>query len=172
MYARIARVAAVVAVPLLLILLLAPRTRQHRITLNAYFTNAMGLRAGAPVRLAAVDIGSVKSVQAIPERKQFTAEVVMTLDRPSALRIPNDSIANLETAGVLGETYVDINATSASGPPLADGGTLQTIPVVQMSTQEIVQKLADALVKARSACSSNNGCGGAGAKPTPPTSAP
>lgn len=169
MYLKVAKIAMVVAVPLVLIFFLAPRAQHHRITLKAYFTNGMGLRAGAPVRLAGVDIGSVKSVHAMPELKQFPVKVVIAIDAPYPVRIPSDSTANLETAGVLGETYVDINAAVASGPPISDGGTLKTIPVVQMNTQEFVQKIADAIGRARSACSPNSGCNGAVGKPTPPT---
>lgn len=170
MYLRVAKIAIVVTVPLLLIFFLVPRGRQSPIALNIYFTNAMGLRAGAPVRLAGVDIGSVKSVQAIPELKQFPVKVVIAVSAPYPLRIPNDSTANLETEGVLGETYVDINATAASGPPIANGGTLKSIPVVQMNTRELVQKIADAMGKIRSACSSSSDSGKASAKPTAPTS--
>ena len=169
MYLRVVKIAAIVAVPLMLILVFAPRFGHRRIVLKAYFTNAMGLRTGAPVRLAGVDIGSVKSVQAMPERKQFPVEVVMLVNPPYDLRIPNDSAATLETAGVLGETYVDINAAAASGPPIGNGGTLKTIAVVQMSTQEIVQKIADAIGKVQSSCKPNNGGSGAGAAPGPPS---
>jgi phospholipid/cholesterol/gamma-HCH transport system substrate-binding protein len=33
----------------------------HKITIRSYFDNAGGLREGAPVRLAGVDIGNVKA---------------------------------------------------------------------------------------------------------------
>jgi phospholipid/cholesterol/gamma-HCH transport system substrate-binding protein len=167
---KLARVAVIVAVPLLLVIVFLPRFGHHRTVIKAYFNNAMGLRAGAPVRLAGVDIGTVKSVEAIPELKQLPVEVVMLVGPPYDLRIPNDSTANLETAGVLGETYVDINAAAASGPPLGNGGTLKTIAVVQMSTREIVQKITDAIGRAQSACKPNNNCSGAGAVSGPSNS--
>jgi phospholipid/cholesterol/gamma-HCH transport system substrate-binding protein len=158
---RLVQIAAVIAVPLLLAIVFLPTLGRHRIILKAYFSNAMGLRAGAPVRLAGVDIGSVKSVRAVPELKQFPVEAVLVLSPSYTLQIPNDATASLETEGVLGETYVDIDARSASGPPIGNGGTLRSIPVVQMSTEQIVQKATDAIGRIGSACKPNTDCSGA-----------
>jgi ABC-type transporter Mla subunit MlaD len=47
---------------------------------KAYFTNASGLRDGANVRVAGVDVGSVKSVRVRPELKEEPVEVVMVLN--------------------------------------------------------------------------------------------
>jgi phospholipid/cholesterol/gamma-HCH transport system substrate-binding protein len=40
--------------------------------------------------------------------------------------IRRDSVTSLETAGVLGETYLDIDSLQALGPPARDGDMLQT----------------------------------------------
>jgi ABC-type transporter Mla subunit MlaD len=82
----------------------------HRMVVKTYFANAMGLRAGAPVRFAGVDLGSVKSERAKPEVKNSPVEVVMVFNPPYELKIPNDSTVLLETAVILGETFVDIDA--------------------------------------------------------------
>jgi ABC-type transporter Mla subunit MlaD len=99
---------------------------RHGSEVKAYFQNAQGLRAGAPVRLAGVDIGSVKSIRVRPELREHPAEVIMTLRTSYELRIPNDSVVALAQAGVLGETFPDIDIRNASGPPLQDGGELRT----------------------------------------------
>ena len=39
-----------------------------KITLKSYFDNAEGLRNGAPVRLAGVDIGNVTAVHVVPQQ--------------------------------------------------------------------------------------------------------
>jgi len=57
---RIIRVAAVVVIPLVTILVFAFRPRTHRPTVRAYFTNAMGLRPGAAVRIAGVNVASLR----------------------------------------------------------------------------------------------------------------
>jgi len=48
------------------------------------------------------------------------------------LKIPNDSTASLTTAGIVGETYVQIDAARASGPPLEAEAVLKTIPTTQL----------------------------------------
>ena len=49
--------------------------------------------------------------------KATSAEVIMNLQTPYELKIPNDSTVSLSTAGILGETYAQINISEASGPP-------------------------------------------------------
>jgi hypothetical protein len=90
----------------------------HKLVVKAYFSNAMSLRNGAPVRLAGVDVGSVRSVRARPELKEAPAEVVMVLTPAYELKIPNDSTVSLATTGVLGSTYVEIDVAHASGAPI------------------------------------------------------
>ena len=104
----------------------------------------MGLRAGAPVRFAGVDIGSVKSVRAKPEVKNSPVEVVMVLNPPYELKIPNDSAVSLETAGILGETFVDIDAASATGTPIGPNAVLKAKPTVRFTTEQFIEKLSDA----------------------------
>jgi phospholipid/cholesterol/gamma-HCH transport system substrate-binding protein len=141
------RLAALVGVGVLALLLVVIRSLGHKLVVKAYLTNALGLRAGAPARLAGVDIGSVKSVRARPERKEAPVEVIMVLDPPYELKIPSDSTISLETAGVLGETYIDIDATSASGPPIGPNAVLRAKPTVQLTTEQIIEKVSEAFGK-------------------------
>jgi phospholipid/cholesterol/gamma-HCH transport system substrate-binding protein len=98
---RFFRVAGLLGVVLiaLIALLLVRKPFSDKMVVKAYFSDAMSLRAGAPVRLAGVDIGSVKSVRARPELKEAPAEVVMVLTPSYELKIPNDSTASLATGG-------------------------------------------------------------------------
>jgi phospholipid/cholesterol/gamma-HCH transport system substrate-binding protein len=114
-------------------------------TLKAYFTDAMGLRPNATVRIAGVDVGGVKSVRVLPEMKDTPVEVFMSLNTAQDLAIPNDSTVSLATAGVLGETYVEIDSRSASGPPIQSGGTLKATPTVSLTTEQMIEKLAEVL---------------------------
>lgn len=142
---RIFRIGAVfVAVALgLLALVLSPHPFAHKLVVRAYFTNAMNLRAGAPVRLAGVEIGSVKSVRARPEAKESPAEVVMVLTPGYELKIPSDSTVSVATAGVFGETYVSIDSSHAFGAPIVPNGVLKTTPSAELSTLDILNKLDD-----------------------------
>jgi phospholipid/cholesterol/gamma-HCH transport system substrate-binding protein len=117
----------------------------HRLKLTAHFQNVQGLREGAPVRLAGVNIGTVRSVIAHPEVRDRPAEVVMALRTSYTLNIPGDSIASLSTAGVLGETLVDIDVSSATGRAINDGGELPTRESPHMSAGEMIEKFGTAL---------------------------
>ncbi len=116
-------IAAVAIAGVVLVLALA-KPSNHVLEFKCYFKNAQGLRPGAKVRLAGVDIGSVTSVRARPELRDHPAEVVMLLQTPYELSVPNDSVVSLESAGMLGEVFAQINIEAASGPPLQSGGVL------------------------------------------------
>jgi hypothetical protein len=94
--------------------------------LKSCFDDAGGLRAGVPVRIAGVDVGTVRSVRANPQNKGCPAEVEMVLATSYEIRVPKDAIAEIETAGLLGEAYLTINTTQASGAPIEDYGYLKS----------------------------------------------
>ncbi len=94
------------------------------LTLRAYFDNASGLRKGAPVRLSGVDIGNVKDIQIVPSKEPTPVEVIMTVSAKHQDGLRKDSLAELATAGVLGETYIDIDSSQAKGAEVQDGDTL------------------------------------------------
>ncbi len=79
-----------------------------KIRIKSYFDNASGLRQGAPVRLAGVDIGNVESVRIIPAHGLTPVEVTMLVSTKYGEALRKDSKSKLTTAGVLGETFVDI----------------------------------------------------------------
>src|ERR1039457_6074940 len=99
-----------------------------RITLKSYFDNAQGLRQGAPVRLNGVDIGNVTKILIVPDKdkQQTPVKVLMKVSTKYSYAIHRDSVTSLETAGVLGETYLDIDSLQALGPPARDGDILPT----------------------------------------------
>jgi phospholipid/cholesterol/gamma-HCH transport system substrate-binding protein len=97
-----------------------------RIILRSYFDNAQGLRRGAPVRLSGVDIGNVTDTKIVPGRPLTPVEVTMKVSTKYSYNLRTDSTTSLDTAGVLGETYIDIDSTQATGPPAKDGDVLPT----------------------------------------------
>jgi len=125
----------------------------RRITLISYFDNAEGLRPGAPVRLSGVDIGNVSRIVIVRDKdKQLTpVEVVMKVSTKYDFNLRRDSLTSLETAGVLGETYMDIDSSQAVGPQAQSGDTLPTrvhpdFNEVVRSSQSTLQNM-DALLK-------------------------
>jgi phospholipid/cholesterol/gamma-HCH transport system substrate-binding protein len=125
----------------------------HRITLVSFFDNASGLRVGAPVRLSGVDIGNVVAIRVVPDKdKQITpVEIVMKVSTKYDFNLRRDSVTSLDTAGVLGETYLDIDSSQAIGPVVKNGDTLPTqvhpdFNEVVRSSQSTLQNM-DALLK-------------------------
>jgi phospholipid/cholesterol/gamma-HCH transport system substrate-binding protein len=97
----------------------------RKITVRSYFDNAGGLREGAPVRLAGVDIGNVSTVKIVPGKPTTPVEVTMKVNTKYSFDLKKDSVTLLTTAGVLGETYVDVDSSTTKGPEAVDGDTLQ-----------------------------------------------
>jgi len=125
----------------------------RKIILQTYFDNAGGLREGAAVRLNGVDIGNVSKIRVVPYKdKQLTpVEVVMKVSTKYSFNLRRDSVASLSTAGVLGETYIDIDSSQAIGPVAQNGDTLPTqvhpdFNQVVRSSQGTLQNM-DALLK-------------------------
>jgi len=122
-----------------------------KITLKSYFDNAGGLRNGAPVRLQGVDVGNVAGVRVVPDKPLTPVEVTMKVTTKYHKGLRKDSVTSLETAGVLGETYIDIDSAHAKGPEVGDGDVLATretpqIEDVVRASQSTLQNL-DALLK-------------------------
>jgi phospholipid/cholesterol/gamma-HCH transport system substrate-binding protein len=120
-----------------------PRILMHSLELRVYFQDANGLRAGAPVRLAGVEVGRITSVRARPEMQAAPAEIFMKLRTPYELSIPNDATVSLDTAGLLGETFAEINVAGASGSPVKNGGVLKERPTKSLTTEQFIEKLGD-----------------------------
>jgi phospholipid/cholesterol/gamma-HCH transport system substrate-binding protein len=124
-----------------------------KITLKSYFDNAGGLREGAPVRLQGVDIGNVAAVRVVsdPSRKLTPVEVTLKVSTKYHNNLRKDSVTMLSTAGVLGETYIDIDSAQAKGPEAQKGDVLLTRETAQIedvvrASQSTLQNL-DALEK-------------------------
>jgi len=123
----------------------------ERITLFTYFDNAEGLREGQPVDLQGVPVGNVKSVRVVSGRPDLPVQVVMRINAKYQPFIRADARATVTTAGVLGESFVDIENRFATGPPVKDGAELisnnaPNIEDVVRSSQTSLKNL-DVLVK-------------------------
>src|SRR4030095_14028491 len=83
------------------------RLFEARYTIHADFTEVGGLREGATVRLAGVQIGRVTGVH-LPPEPGGKVRVDLTIGRQFADRIRTDSVARIETQGLLGDRIVEI----------------------------------------------------------------
>ena len=123
----------------------------HKIALKSFFDDANGLRTGAPVRLSGVDIGNVTKIRVVPDRQLTPVEVTMKVNTTYLSSLRRDSLTLLSTAGVLGETYINIDSSQAKGETVHDGDTLPSRNVPDFSDmvrsgQSTLQNM-DALLK-------------------------
>ena len=83
---------------------------------EARFDNIGGLKVRAPVRSSGVLVGRVADIRFDNER--FQASVILALD--SKYAFPKDTSASVLTSGLLGESYVGLDA-GGEDKKLADG---------------------------------------------------
>ena len=88
-------------------------------TVQARFGSVSGLKAGAVVEIAGVQVGKVAAIRLQPD--DYRAVVEMSIER--GVQISEDSIASIRTAGIIGDRYVNI---SPGGMPenIAPGGVI------------------------------------------------
>ena len=96
----------------------------RKMTLRAYYDNAGGVKDGAPVTLDGVTIGNITHVRVIPSRNPTPVEVTMRVSTQYLGSIHTDSTATITQAGVLGDSFVDIDSTRAKGPSPGDNAEL------------------------------------------------
>jgi len=113
------------AVFLGLVYALGARARlfEARYTIHADFTEVGGLVEGATVRLAGVQIGRVTGVH-LPGEPGGRVRVDLTIARRYSDRIRKNSIARIETQGLLGDKIVEITVGHATAPTVAPGEVL------------------------------------------------
>jgi phospholipid/cholesterol/gamma-HCH transport system substrate-binding protein len=99
--------------------------------LKAQFENVAGLAVGADVQVGGVHSGNVHSIK-LPHKPGDKVIVVMDLDRSTKEIIKRDSVASIETEGVLGNQFVAISFGSAGQAEVEDGETIQSVPPLEL----------------------------------------
>ncbi|MGB6192868.1 MAG: MlaD family protein [Terracidiphilus sp.] len=89
---------------------------EPKLLFRSYFNNASGLKNGAPVTLEGVTIGNVTAIRLVPDRNPTPVEVTMRVGERFVHDLHTDSTTSIAQAGVLGDSYVDIDSTQATGP--------------------------------------------------------
>ena len=128
------------------------RLFEARYTIHAEFTEVGGLVEGATVRLAGVQIGRVSAVN-LPPQPGGKVRVDLTIAKHFSDRIRRNSVARIETQGLLGDRIVELTVGDASAPPVAPGEVLASrdpadfgrIVAAGAETAKNVAALADAL---------------------------
>ena len=95
----------------------------QRYAVKTTFKDIAGLKEGAPVRVAGVEVGSVTMLAFNGD----SVEVTMEVGKEQRSRITDKSVASLGSVSLLGEAAVDITA-AVSGTPVADWGYVTSGP--------------------------------------------
>jgi phospholipid/cholesterol/gamma-HCH transport system substrate-binding protein len=88
-------------------------------TVSAYFNSVSGLKTGARVEMAGVEIGKVKAVTLDPER--FLARADLLVDR--SVSLSEDVIASVKTSGIIGDKFINLSP-GGSEALLEEGDTI------------------------------------------------
>ncbi len=141
-------IVAVVAVGLAIVFIVAVGGQGgftwQRYELKTKFANVQGLKSGAIVRVAGVEVGKVTSVDFVGAEVQVTVEV----NKEQRSRITDQSRASIGSLSLLGEPTIEISPASA-GTPLKDGDFIpsertpgQISDVAENATQTLEQTTA------------------------------
>jgi len=95
--------------------------------LKAQFATVVGLDPGAEVRVGGVHSGTVRDIR-LPNKPAGTITVLMDLERSTHDIIKQDSVAAIETEGLLGNEYVSISFGSAQALNVKDDDTIASQP--------------------------------------------
>lgn len=112
------------------------------IEIKAQIKDVRGLRKGSPVWISGIEIGSVKSIALHAE---YGTIVTMSITKKSAEHIRKDSTVTVQTIGLLGDKYIEINQGSPDAAPIKEGDTIKAVQQVEI--KDIVRAGSTTLVK-------------------------
>jgi phospholipid/cholesterol/gamma-HCH transport system substrate-binding protein len=93
----------------------------QRYSLKTRFPQVPGLKSGAPVRVAGVEVGTVTRIKFVGAQ----VEVTFQLSRDLRDRVTTESVAALGSLSLLGQSTVDITAAT-HGTPIPDWGYVRS----------------------------------------------
>ena len=105
-------------------------------TVTAEFDNIGSLKVGAPVRMAGVRIGVVTGIGY--DSQSYRANVKMRI-YPQDNQIPEDSIASIETEGLLGGQFISISPGGLTTYLKSGSQIMETQPAIVL--ENLINKL-------------------------------
>jgi phospholipid/cholesterol/gamma-HCH transport system substrate-binding protein len=125
-------------------------TASYRVNFIFDFVN--GIKIGAPVRFAGVDVGGVKEIKFIFDPQEPKTKVKIIGWVKKEIKIPVDSAVWVNTLGLLGEKYIEIMPGKDYNKVVTPDQTLvgiDPIPIheVTVLAKKIVDDLDESIVK-------------------------
>jgi phospholipid/cholesterol/gamma-HCH transport system substrate-binding protein len=116
---------------------------ERKTTLYVHFADINGLVPGSPVRLAGLDVGTVKRIEFSKDLDSREARVELSIKRQFLERIRSDSRAVIDSKGLLGDKIINITLGTQQAPGLHDGDTLKT--KTSASIEQLANKIDEAI---------------------------
>lgn len=102
--------------------------------IEARFGSVAGLKQGANVRIAGVDVGKVATISLCPDSYDAVVQFEINPD----IELPEDSIASIRTAGIIGDRYVSISPGGSLELIEAGGELIETESAINL--EELISK--------------------------------
>jgi phospholipid/cholesterol/gamma-HCH transport system substrate-binding protein len=116
--------------------------------LKAQFATVVGLDSGAEVRIAGVHTGTVREID-LPSKPTDKVTVLMDLERSTHAIVKQDSMASIETEGLLGNEYIAISFGSAQAANVKDDDMIGSEPPLVIA--DLMKKADGILVTSQAA---------------------
>lgn len=102
--------------------------------LIARFTSASGLRTGAFVEAAGVRVGDVDRIEF--DTDEYYAVITMNID--NGVKISDDAVASIRTAGIIGDKFIKITAGGSEEVLQPGMEIVETEPSINL--EELISK--------------------------------
>lgn len=105
-----------------------------------------GVKKGAPVRFAGVDVGQVKAIKFFYDGKEVKTKIRITCWVDNNVKIPMDSVVWVNTLGLLGEKYIEIMPGVGYDKCLLENGELAgEDPIAMNDVFKVAKNVVDNL---------------------------
>src|SRR6266550_2558488 len=112
-------------------------------TLYTYMDDSAAMTTSTPVRLNGITVGKIEKIEfsGLNEKGKIV-RIKMDVKRDYLSQIPQDSIAGVDAANLLGDKYINITKGKSSAP-IRDGGTLNSLEAQDIP--ELMSRAGDVL---------------------------
>ena len=121
--------------------------------LKTTFANVAGLSAGADVMVGGLHSGTVHSID-LPSKPGDQMTVVMEMDNSTRTIVRQDSVASIQTEGLLGNQYIAGSFGTAEKPEVKSGDSISSVPPLEMA--ELLNKANGLLGQGQAAMANIN----------------
>jgi phospholipid/cholesterol/gamma-HCH transport system substrate-binding protein len=113
-------------------------------TAYAEFRSISGIQVGSGVRVEGMDAGEVKDIVVPPDpAAPFRLRLQVREDLHPLVR--RDSVATIQTQGLVGAQFVQIGAGSKTSPRVSDGGLIRSREPLEFS--DLLQQMSDTITQ-------------------------